>query len=177
MSMNKQLYDFILNKKHHSYRKTVDWNLADEYSAAGLTPIERMSDRFVKMCNEEKAVILENEQIVFLRTVANLPDIFTEKEWEEIKAKYYIHELGFMSNLSPNYYDAVSTGLLEKRKNADVYGKIAIDSIIALSDKYLEEAKKQGREDLVEVLTQVPRYKARNFREALQFFRILHYAL
>ena len=116
--MNKQLYDFILNKKHHSYRKTVDWNLADEYSAAGLTPIERMSDRFVRMCNEEKAVILENEQIVFLRTVANLPDIFTEKEWKEIKAKYYIHELGFMSNLSPNYYDAVSTGLLEKRKKS-----------------------------------------------------------
>ena len=31
----------------------------------------------------KKAVILENEQIVFLRTVSNLPDCFTEKEWEE----------------------------------------------------------------------------------------------
>ena len=30
---------------------------------------------------------------------------------------------------------------------------------------------------MVEILTQVPRYPARNFREALQFFRILHYAL
>ena len=30
---------------------------------------------------------------------------------------------------------------------------------------------------MVEILTRVPRYSARNFREALQFFRIIHYAL
>lgn len=175
--MNIGLYNFILNKEHHKYRHRVDWDLAEEYAKNWLSPIERMSDRFTRLCNEEKAVILENEQIVFLRTVANLPAIFTDSEWEEIKAKHYIHELGFMSNLSPNYYDTISVGLLKKRETADKYGKWAIDNIIKLSDKYLEEAKKQGREDLVEVLTQVPRYPARNFREALQFFRILHYAL
>ena len=136
-----------------------------------------MSDRFERLCDEEKAVILEGEQIVFLRTVSNLPAIFTDIEWDSIKRRHYIHELGFMSNLSPNYYDTIGVGLLEKRKTADKYGKKAIDNIIALSDKYLTEAKKQGRDDLVEVLTQVPRYPARNFREALQFFRILHYAL
>ena len=171
------LYNFIVSKKHHQYRHTVDWNLAEEYSAKGLSPIDRMTDRFKRICEEEKPVILEGEQIVFLRTVANLPDVFTEAEWKEIKAKHYIHELGYMSNLSPNYYDTISRGLLEKRETADEYGKAAIDNIIMLSDKYLEEAKKQGRADLVEILAQVPRYPARNFREALQFFRILHYAL
>ena len=175
--MNKILYNFILNKEHHKFRHSVDWDLAQEYSNKGLSPIERMSDRFTRLCGEEKAVILEGEQIVFLRTVSNLPAIFTDSEWEEIKSKHYIHELGFMSNLSPNYYDTIGVGLLKKRESADVYGKKAIDNIIALSDKYLEEAKKQGREDLVEVLTQVPRYPARNFREALQFFRILHFSL
>ena len=175
--MNKRLYDFILNKEHHKHRHSVDWDLADEYSKKGLSPIERMSDRLERLCDEEKAVILDGEQIVFLRTVANLPAIFTDSEWDEITAKYYIHELGFMSNLSPNYYDTIGCGLLKKRETADEYGKKAIDNIIKLSDKYLEEAKKQGRADLVEVLTQVPRYKARNFRESLQFFRILHYAL
>lgn len=177
MSSFKNLYDFIVSKKHHVYRHTVDWRLAEEYSAKGLSPTERMSDRFRRACEEEKAVILEGEQIVFLRTVANLPDIFTEDEWAEIKEKYYIHELGYMSNLSPNYYDTIAKGLLEKRKTADEYGKAAIDNIIKLSDKYLAEAKIQGRDDLVEILTRVPRYSARNFREALQFFRILHYAL
>ena len=175
--MNKNLYNYILNKQHHKYRKIIDWNLADEYSQNKLSPIERMTDRFEKLCNEEQAVILEGEQIVFLRTVQNLPPIFTDCEWDEIKKNHYIHELGFMSNLSPNYYDTISVGLLAKRDVADEYGKRCIDSIIALSDKYLQEAKKQNRQDIVEVLTQVPRYKARNFREALQFFRILHYAL
>ncbi|MBQ6885784.1 MAG: pyruvate formate-lyase [Clostridia bacterium] len=175
--MNQTLYNYILNKKHHSHRHSVDWDLATEYSSKNLSPIERMSDRFTRLCEEEKAVILEGEQIVFLRTVSNLPAIFTDAEWKEINNKHYIHELGFMSNLSPNYYDTIATGLLSKRETADEYGKKAIDNIIKLSDKYLEEAKKQGRDDLVQVLSQVPRYPARNFREALQFFRILHFAL
>ena len=175
--MNKNLYNYILNKEHHQYRHSVDWDLASEYSAKNLSPIDRMADRFTRLCEEEKAVILDGEQIVFLRTVSNLPAIFTDSEWQEINSKYYIHELGFMSNLSPNYYDTIASGLLKKRETADEYGKKAIDNIIKLSDKYLEEAKKQGRDDLVEVFSQVPRYPARNFREALQFFRILHFAL
>lgn len=177
--MNKNLYNFILNKEHHKFRHEPEWNLAEEYLAKNFTPIERVSDHFERMCNEEKAVILDNEQIVFLRTVIERsPAIFTKEEMSDINKKHYIHEsVGFLSNLAPNYYDTIGKGLLEKRKTADDYGKRAIDNIIKLSDKYLNEAKKQGRDDIVEVLTQVPRYKARNFREALQFFRILHYAL
>lgn len=171
------LFSFIQNKQHHVYRHRVDWDLATEYADRGLSPMERMADRFSRLCREEQPVILPGEQITFLRTVANLPDIFTPAEWEEIKATYYIHELGFISNLSPDYYSAIATGLLEMRKNADQYGKQAIDNILLLTDKYREEAARQGREDLVEILTQVPRYPARNFREALQSFRIIHYAL
>ena len=171
------LFSFIQNKQHHVYRHRVDWDLAAEYAGRGLSPMERMADRFSRLCREEQPVILPGEQITFLRTVANLPDVFTPAEWEEIKATYYIHELGFISNLSPDYYSAIDSGLLEKRKNADQYGKQAIDNILLLTDKYREEAARQGREDLVQILTQVPRYPARNFREALQFFRIIHYAL
>ena len=177
MSNYSKLYNFVLNKEHHQFRHSVNWDLASEYSQKGLKPVERMADRFERLCDEEKAVILDYEKIVFLRTVSNLPAIFTDAEWKEISSKYYIHELGFLSNLSPNYYDTIATGLLKKRETADEYGKKAIDNILKLTDKYLQEAKKQGREDLVEVLTQVPRYPARNFREALQFFRILHFSL
>lgn len=177
MLYGSKLYNTIINKEHHKFRKKVDFDLAGEYSKKGLSPIERMADRFERVINEETPVILPDEKIVFMRTVSNLPAIFTDSEWEDIKSRHYIHELGFMSNLSPNYYDTIKTGLIEKRKSADEYGKRAIDNIIALSDRYLEEARRQGRDDIVEVLTRVPRYSARNFREALQFFRILHYAL
>ena len=36
--MNKTVYNFFLDKKHHEYRHAVDWNLAEEYSAKGMTP-------------------------------------------------------------------------------------------------------------------------------------------
>ncbi len=175
--MNKAFYEFIINKKHHAIRRDVEWNLADEYSKKGLSPIERMADRFDKMVEAEKPVIFENEQICFVRTIKKAPAIFTDSEWADINAKHHIHELGFMSNLSPNYYKAIDKGLLALREESDEYGKRAIDNIIKLSDKYLEEAKKLGRNDIVEVLTQVPRFAARNFREALQSFRIVHYSL
>lgn len=68
--MNKAVYDYyITEKSHHAYRHTVEWDLAREYSEKGLTPIERMADRFERLCNEEKAVIIDGEQIVFMRTV------------------------------------------------------------------------------------------------------------
>ena len=85
--MNKKLYDFIINKEHHKFRHTVDWNLGEEYAKKGLSPMERMADRFERLIKEEKPVILPDEKIVYLRTVSNIPDCFTEKEWEELKAK------------------------------------------------------------------------------------------
>ena len=143
--MNKELYSFIVEKEHHKYRRVLDVDLAQEYSREAMSPIERMANRFELMCKEESAVILEGEQIVFLRTIAKLPDIFTDDEWDKIKSESRIHELGFMSNLSPNYYDTIATGLLARRECADEYGKRMIDNIIKLSDKYLDEAKKTGQ--------------------------------
>ncbi len=175
--MMSELRNYIIAKKHHAFRRSVDWDLAAEYAAKGLSPIERMTDRFERLCAAEKPVILEGEQICFIRTVANIPDCFTENEWGEIKDKHYIHELGYMSNLSPDYENIIKIGLLEARKQADEYSKRSIDAIINLADRYKAEAEKQGRADIVEVLNVVPRYPAQNFRQALQFFRIVHYAL
>ena len=170
--MDKNLYVYILNKKHHQYRKEIEITFDKS-----MSPVERMTYRFEKMCEAETPVILENEQICFIRTVKNIPDIFTEDEWVEVKKEHFIHELGYLSNLSPDYEDVIKTGLLARYETADEYGKRCIDAIIGLSDRYKEEAKKQGREDIVSVLERVPRYGATNFREALQFFRILHYSL
>ena len=170
--MNRSLYEYILNKKHHQYRKEIEISFDKN-----MSPIERMTYRFETISKAETPVILENEQICFLRTIKNIPDIFTEDEWKEIKSKHYIHELGYLSNLSPDYENAISSGLLKMRENADEYGKRVIDAIIDLSDRYKDEAKKQGRDDIVKVLEVVPRYGATNFREALQFFRIIHYSL
>ena len=170
--MDKNLYEFVLNKEHHKYRKDIEITFDKN-----MTPIERMTYRFEQMAKAETPVILENEQICFIRTIKNLPDIFTEEEWADIRRKHFIHELGYMSNLSPNYEDVIKSGLLAKYEDADEYGKRIIDAIFDLTDRYVAEAKRIGRNDLAEILQRVPRYGATNFREALQSFRVLHYSL
>ncbi len=166
------LYDYIVNKEHHKFRKEI--SLTFDKS---MSPIERMTYRFEQVCKAETPVILAEEKICFIRTVKNLPDIFTGDEWAQVKKNHYIHELGYMSNLSPNYEDTIKCGLLERRKTADGYGVRVIDAIIELSDRYKEEAIRQGRDDIAKTLERVPRCGATSFYEALQFFRILHFSL
>lgn len=166
------LKEYLFNKKHHIYRK----NITISFDKS-MSPEERMAYRFKELCKAETPVILPKEKICFMRTVKNIPDIFTSEEWTEIKKKHYIHELGYMSNLSPNYERIIKDGLLKTRESVDKYGKCAIDSILSLADRYREEAEKQGRDDIAKVLSRVPAYGATNFREALQFFRIIHFSL
>ena len=117
--MTDRLYNFVLHKEHHKYRTHADISI--DHSAS---PIERMTDRFEQMCALQTPVILPDEQIVLIRTTENLPEIMTEQEWAEIKKTHFRHELGYMSNLSPDYGRIISTGLSECAKTADEYGKI-----------------------------------------------------
>lgn len=176
--MNTKAYHyFVINRTHRNLRHDFPQELAAEWSALGLSPEERMTRRFELLCKAEKPQIQPFEKIVLMRTVKKQPDIFTEAEWADIKAKHYIHELGYVSNLSLDYGRVIGSGLLAVRANADEYGRRVIDAIIDLCDRYKRLAVEQDRRDVVEVLSRVPRYGATNFREALQVFRILHYAL
>lgn len=177
--MDKNFYNFIVEKKHHDFRRSYPEykNIAEDFKKENLNPKERMTRRFELLSKLENPVIFENEKICFMRTVKEIPDCFTEDEWKEIKSEHYIHELGYLSNLSPNYEKAISLGLLALQKDADEYGKRIINAIFDLSDRYKAEAEKQGRKDLAKILSRVPRYGATSFHEALQFFRVIHFSL
>ena len=172
-----ELREYLFHKQHHVYRHSVDWNLAEEFSAKQLSPKERMTQRFERLCAAETPVLLPNEQICLMRTIQNIPDIFTKEEWAEIRSQHYVHELGYMSNLSPDYEGVIRDGLLARRKTADAYGRRMIDALLKLTDRYREEALRKGNKELADILKRVPRYGAVHFREALQSFRILHFAL
>ena len=177
--MSTMLKDYIVNREHHKYRKdfTEYKNLSTEYKELGLCPKERMTRRFELLSKLETPVLLPDEKICFIRTVKELPDCFTEAEWEEIKKEHFIHELGYMSNLSPNYERVIAGGLLAEYDEADEYGKRIIDAILALTGRYREEAVREGKMELAKVLERVPAYGATSFYEALQSFRIIHYSL
>ena len=176
--MNSSLYRYyIIDRAHHANRIRCNDALGEQYRAMGLSDVERMTRRFEYLTSLEVPHIHPEEQIALVRTVANLPDIYTEDEWAGIKEKHYVHELGYVSNLSPNYAKVIAQGLLDVRTGATEHQARMIDALISLCDRYRDEAARMGRTDLVDIFTRVPRYGAQNFREALQFFRILHYAL
>ena len=177
--MSKLLKDYIVNRKHHQFRKDYEEHakLSTTYKELGLSPKERMTRRFELLAGLETPVLLPDEKICFIRTVKNIPDCFTEDEWAEIKGKHFIHELGYMSNLSPNYERVIASGLLAERENADEYGKRIIDAILDLTSRYQKKAIEEGKMELAKVLERVPAYGATNFYEALQSFRIIHYSL
>lgn len=177
--MSRILRDYITNREHHKFRKDYEEyaNLAEEYKELNLCPKERMTRRFELLSGLETPVLLPDEKICFMRTVKTLPDCFTEEEWAEIKKAHYIHELGYMSNVSPDYERVIGCGLLKVREGADEYGKRVIDAILALTERYRQAAEEAGKHELAGVLERVPRYGATSFYEALQSFRIIHFSL
>lgn len=176
--MNNNLYNLIvIEKKHKSFRRTLPETLAEEFAKLKLSPEERMTRRFELMCKEETPIFLPGERICFLRTISNLPPIFTPEEWEEIKRSHYIHEFGYISNFCPNYEKVLANGLLSLYSQADQNGKRMIDVLLSLVDRYRDAAIQEGKTDIASTLERVPRYGARTFYEALQSFRILNFAL
>ena len=173
-----ELRDYIVSKKHREQRKKLPDDLfCREFSQLKLSPEERMTRRFEYMTSHETPIIMPGELITFSRTLANLPDCFTAAEWDEIRKKHFVHELGYSSNLCIDWEGALKNGLLYYRESADQYGKRVIDALLGLVDRYRAEAVSQNRNDIARVLERVPAYGAGSFREALQSFRIIHFAL
>ncbi len=101
---------------------------------------------------------------------------------------HVINEAGGVAHFLPDYERLIGLGTIGLR--ADVEGRMAgpdlgpderefleaclicIDSVDRFADRYLEEARRQGRTDIVKVLSNVPRHPARNLREALQMIWI-----
>lgn len=167
----KNLKNIIINKEHLKYRREIEYNINLNDS-----DIERVVTRFETYCANETPILLDEQQIVFLRSISNFPDCFTKEEWKEKRKQFYIHESGYVSNLNPDYESIIQKGLLVFREEVNDFAKREIDALLSLCDRYLEEAKRKGRDDVVEMLTWIPRNPARTFKEALQFFRILHFA-
>ena len=63
--MDTKLYDYIVSKQHHQFRKEyIEYeHLAEVFASESLQPIERMTRRFELLSRLETPVILEGEKI------------------------------------------------------------------------------------------------------------------
>ncbi|MDR1172541.1 MAG: pyruvate formate-lyase [Bacteroidales bacterium] len=193
----KELRAFIMDKKHHMHRHSSEHlgihQLNEIYRRENLSPIERAVRNLATVFDREQPVILPGERIVLTRTVADIPDLFTEQEWAEIKSKYYLHERGYVCNISPDYATTLEKGL-EARK-AEITARIAdpandaeavaflqallqsVEAIQSLVEKYEQYALSKGEEEIAATLHAVKTDGATTFHEALQLLRILHFTL
>ncbi len=191
----ESLKKFLLEKKQTAFRHHVDW---DAILPSWKNDRDAQAAVILKHVLEEESknpVFLPNERIVLTRTCENLPERYPDAVMKKFREEAYFHEKGVVFNLSPNFEDTISVGLDAKRAEAAARRERAvkehdfeavsfldavisgIDAVYKLVDAYAAEAQKQGKIELVSLLTNIPRKPAHNFHEALQFLRILHYTL
>lgn len=191
------LKEYILNKKHHSFRRDaaglgID-NVSQSYSAAHIVPEKRAALCLSALLELESPVILPGEKIVVTRTISEIPDIYTKEEWEKIKEAHYIHERGTVCNISPDYETTISKGLevrkieiMERLKDKNLTPEnyqflesalICVTSLQLFIGKYESYARSIGENDTADVLKAIQSKGASSFREALQLLRILHFSI
>lgn len=193
--IEKLLERFIVEKDQKKYRYTPDdpRALAAGFEEEGLPDLERAVRRLAFMLKEERPVVYPDEKIVLLRTRTTVPEIFTEREYEEIKKEHYIHEQGKVCNINPSYGMLIDAGFDKKREEIrEALGEqeisqekkeylealmTVLDLIEEFAGRYREEAERVGNIEAARVFERIPSKGAENFREALQFLRLIHYCL
>ncbi len=178
----RSLKDFMWQRKHHAARVSVPEGAELVYRDASMADYTRTATRLKTALELETPCFFPDELIAFTRTMPNLPMIFSDSEWETIKAEHYIHELGNVSNLSPDYESLIRNGLLfyrEQLTDSPYHQamRVSIDAVLDLVRRYEVSARTMGMAEIANVLARVPADGARTFREALQSLRILHYCL
>ncbi len=166
---------------HHPARRP-DLPDPSAYRRKDLPDYLRAAIRLQTALYHEMPVLSEGELIAFTRTADNLPPIFSDDEWAEIKSTHTIHEKGNVCNLSPDYATVLRLGLnaLKAKLVNSAYHmamRISIDSLLDLTRRYRDLAAAQGNDELARILDRVPANGATTFREALQSLRILHFAM
>ena len=195
--IQKLLDYFIVRKEHHRFRVLTPepYCLADNFAAAGMDDVSRSAARLHWVLEQERPVVFPGEKIAMLRTVTKIPEIFTKAEFEVIQKEHAIHEWGKVSNINVRYALLLDSGTVKKRDEvktalarfeaqgdtkAVVFCRalfLNLEDLELIAGKYREEAIKVGNREAAEIFSRIPREPPRSFHEALQFLRLLHYAM
>ena len=191
----RAMRDHLLAGDHLNLRQVPDPHgdaaFTMDLAARGLPPVLRASSRLAHVLDREVPIIVGDERITLTRTVPTVPEIFTPEERAALAASHRIHEQGKVCNIAPDYAPVVKHGLQPVRDTAAAALAVSvkeeaefltaviesIDAVFRLVDRYADEANRVGRPDLAERLSRPVRTGATTFLEALQVFRVLHYAL
>ncbi len=132
----------------------------------GLSLSARAALRLKLFLEEEDAILMDGDPIPAWRTIVSFPDIYAEGEKERLSKGFRVHEQGRVCNISSDWQGVLQGGLLARQAEANADMRMTIEAIIAYADRFHLEG-----------LSHAVRHGARSYLEALQMFRILHFAL
>lgn len=180
----------VRDRLHVECRQAESPDVLRGCEAEGLSWPRRSARLTRRMCEAERPAIDADQQIVFTRTIPQVPPIFSEEDWNRNTAGHTLHELGPISNICADWGNVLAQGLLGRRAvavatSARLAGDPAaveflaaavetIDAVLGLAHRYAEAARAAGRTDLAEILDHVPAHPPRTFHEALQSLRLMH---
>lgn len=175
------------------FRDSEEVDVLTECEAERISWPRRMARLTRRMCEAQRVVICPEDLIVFTRTVAKVPPIYSEAEYRVLTAGHRLHELGPISNICADWGLVLTQGLSGRREvalktraaNRNNPAAVefldcaleTIDAVLALARRYADEARRLGRFDVAQTLDRVPAEPPRTFREALQALRLCHAVL
>lgn len=185
------LRQYVLDGNHHAMRRQIDWHLAEQFAADHTPPVKRTSAALAAVLKAEIPCLIPGSRIAFMRTVSNLPELYTEEELSALKETFSYSEKGVPFNFTPDYGSVMSIGLPAFRqkivdrmasaeKEQKEFLQCALESVDALLDlivRYITEARRQGSDRIAANLEAICTRAPETFEEALQLFRVLHYTL
>ena len=192
--IQKQLDFFVRDKSHHAYRKPAEdpHALAGQFAAQGLDDMQRSVGRLRYVLAQETPVVFPDERITLLRTVRTIPEIHTEEEDRKLHETHAFHENGRVFNMCPDYGMLMADGFTKKAEKIRAQLEAAqtpeqkeflqamldvLDLVTAFAARYREEAVRVGNQTVADMLAWIPANAPRTLLEALQFLRLLHYAM
>lgn len=68
-----ELLNFVREKKHHKFRKKVEYTDITYFQKNNIPDVERVTFRFKEFLKKETPIILPNQNIVFMRQLVTSP--------------------------------------------------------------------------------------------------------
>ena len=190
----KSLLERTFDKEQKKFRRDVDWKpLLGKFIAEKIDDETRARMGLEAMLAAEQPAFMEGETIHFLRTVKQIPDLHSEEEMEaRRKSGTAFGEKGVVFNLTADFGPTIRDGLdkrLEEiearlvkcRAENDAEGvnflenaALGVKAVLGLVDRY-DAAR--GRDAPAPSALRAVHVGAKTLHEALQFLRILHYAM
>ena len=91
---------FIEQKAHHALRqpRQSQTSLAEEFEKEHTPALQRAVRRAQYILQREIPVVFPEERIALMRTVPETPLLYTQQEYDALRAEYWIHESGDFNN-------------------------------------------------------------------------------